>query len=282
MPRRTDGGLTPPTPAGGPEPAPRVEKALTPRQVAFVHARTADASISNTAAAVKAGYSEATARVIASQLLADPKIQLAIAKRRDELVRQALDADDVVRGMMGGDEAMTQLTVFARADIGAVLPPDHPIAKLPPDVRATIKAVRPTRYGDVIELHDAMKATELIAKGAGRLRDALETRSLEAILAESCQLESAGAEPDAPRPVMTSAPTSDAPVPVPAVDRRADDPVRVAAPQPTRVPPATPAPAAAVTVRPALWSDPIEITVSRSTARTPERAHATTDFDPFE
>jgi ADP-heptose:LPS heptosyltransferase len=117
-----------------------------------------------------AGYATrgSAGRREASKLLAKPRVAEAISDRFARLVERL--------SIMGGDEALEHLTVIARADIGKVLDPDDPIAKLPDDVRATIKAVRPNRYGRVIELHDSMRAAELLAKAAGRLAKRHEHR----------------------------------------------------------------------------------------------------------
>lgn len=73
--------------------------------------------------------------------------------------------------IMDGDEAMGRMTLFARSDIGKVLGPNDPLSRLPENVRLTIKSVADTKFGRRIELHDALRAVETIAKASGRLKD---------------------------------------------------------------------------------------------------------------
>lgn len=123
------------------------------------------------------------ARVNASKLLTSTNVAAAIAERR-EAKELAL--------VMGGDEAMQRLSVIGRADIGNVLAPDDPINKLPAEVRATIKSVKPGRYGRTLELHDSMKAIELCAKAGGKLKEIVQVeRKMEDILAEVNALDAA-------------------------------------------------------------------------------------------
>lgn len=163
-------------------------KRLTEKESRFVAALLGDAAGNGTKAAVLAGYGKSGAKVIASRLLKKPKIQAALANLRDKQVDKTLTTIEIVRERtMSGDEAMERLTTFARADIGNLLEDGDPIKALPPDVRQTIKAIRPTRYGRVLELHDAMKATELIAKSAGKLKEIVQVESLETLIAKSME-----------------------------------------------------------------------------------------------
>lgn len=164
-------------------------KRLTAKEQSFVDALGSNPTGNARDAAIAAGYSAKTARIIASQLLAKDHIKQALCKFRDDRVSAAIIASDVVAArVMDGDEAMLKLSLYARADIGLILGPEHRISKLPPEVRLCIKSVRPTRYGDVVELHDSMRATELLAKAGGKLRDAVDvsgTLSIEQILSKS-------------------------------------------------------------------------------------------------
>lgn len=163
-------------------------KRLTEKESRFVAAFLGDAQGNGTKAAVLAGYGKSGAKVIACRLLKKPKIQAALVNLKNQKVNDTLTVSEIVRErVMSGDEAMERLTTFARADIGQILGPDDAISKLPADVRQTIKSVRPTRYGRVIELHDAMKATELIAKSAGKLKEIVQVESLETLIAKSME-----------------------------------------------------------------------------------------------
>lgn len=153
---------------------------LTPKELLFVTAYTGAALGNATKSYELAGYAGygGTRRSNACKLLTKDRIARAIAARLAERV-QVLD-------VMDGDEALRRITVKARADIGQVLGPDDPLSQLPPDVRATIKAVRPSRYGRSIELYDSMHAAEVLAKAAGKLVEKHEHKhkfSLEDIVA---------------------------------------------------------------------------------------------------
>jgi hypothetical protein len=164
---------------------------LTPKELLFVAAYCGAARFNASAAYRLAGYSTkspAAVRKSASQLLAKPDvatlIQMKLAQRVERL------------GAMDGDEALENISRFARGDIRKVLAADDPIAQLPDEVACLIKAVTPSRYGRRIELYDALRANELVAKAAGKLRevhDVRVTRTLEDILAEANDLERQGA-----------------------------------------------------------------------------------------
>jgi phage terminase small subunit len=72
------------------------EKNLTPKQQRFVEEYLID--LNATQAAVRAGYSKKTARAIASENLAKPYIQVAVAKAKQERSEATkIDADWVLR-----------------------------------------------------------------------------------------------------------------------------------------------------------------------------------------
>jgi hypothetical protein len=133
-----------------------------------------------------AGYRRSTAN--ACRLIGRDRIGLAIARKVAERT-QRLQA-------MAGDEALERLTRVGRSTIRELLPPGHYLRALPDEVLMLVKSVRPTKYGDVIEVHDAMRAVELLAKAAGKLKDVHEVRAktLEDLIAEANQLEAAEAE----------------------------------------------------------------------------------------
>lgn len=161
---------------------------LTDKEARFVHAFLGEAAGNAAKAAEIAGYAKSSAKVTACRLLKKEHIKLALVSERDNQVSQVLQNHQIVRErVMSGDEAMERLSTFARADIGDVLPDDDPIKALPPEVRQTIKAIRPTRYGRVLELHDSMRATELIAKSHGKLKEVIQVESLETLIGKSMQ-----------------------------------------------------------------------------------------------
>ncbi len=108
----------------------------------------------------------------AARLLRKPRVQRAI---------QASLAP-----VMSGQEALARLSTHARADIRKLFPQNSAIATLPDDVALTVKAVWPTKYGYRIETYDAQRASELLAKSAGVLKETVKVeRSLEEIMARA-------------------------------------------------------------------------------------------------
>ena len=72
---------------------------------------------------------------------------------------------------MDGDEAMALLAVIARADLAEAFDPDTgamlAVDQWPLTLRLAVKSVK----GAAITLHDSLKACEIIARAAGRLRN---------------------------------------------------------------------------------------------------------------
>lgn len=134
---------------------------LTPRELLFVEAYCGAAQFSARKAyqAVYTGCTPDSARSNGPKLLAKDRVAAAIAERM---------AGHVQRLRMTGDEAVDRLSLFARGNVAQLLPESHPIRQLPPDVQATLKVVRPTRYGDIVEVIDPLAATMAIAKIAGK------------------------------------------------------------------------------------------------------------------
>ena len=112
-------------------------------------------------------------RFNASRLMRKPRIQ------------EAINAKLAPRIMLG-DEALERMTLYARFDVRKLFPEDKQLAALPDDVALAIRSVTPTRYGRKFEIHDAMRAAEILAKSDGRLKETVKLEhSLEDILAQS-------------------------------------------------------------------------------------------------
>lgn len=161
---------------------------LTPRELLFVEAFCGVSNFDASDAYRRAGFDGKPSSVgpNAGRLIKKDRVAAAIRDRLAAKVEQLR--------IMDGDEALGRLTQYARADIGKVLDPADPLAQLPDDVRMTIKAVRPSRYGRTIELHDSMAATTTLAKAAGKFverHDVKVSRSMEDILAEVNALDRA-------------------------------------------------------------------------------------------
>lgn len=159
---------------------------LTPKELLFVEHYCGEANFNAPKAYALAGYSTEgspdSVRGRASRLRSKEIVTAEIERRLAERIQAA-------RGrVMDGTEALERLTVVARGDIGKVLSPDDPLAKLPDEARLTIKAVRPGRYGRTIELYAADHAAEVLAKAAGKFVEKHEvklTRTLAEVLAEA-------------------------------------------------------------------------------------------------
>lgn len=150
-------------------PAPAVDNPhnLDPRELLFVECYCGVSRFNASDAYLRSGYKGTPGKVsgLAARLIARDRVAAMVADRLGERIRAV---------QMDGDEAIERLSRFARADIGQVLGPDDPLSKLPDEIRLCIKTVRPTQHGRVIELYDAMRATEDLAKAAGRLKETHE------------------------------------------------------------------------------------------------------------
>src|SRR5688572_11902551 len=134
---------------------------LSPRELLFVEAYCGVANFNATKAYEMAGYRSSDAN--ACRLIGKDRVSQAVAAKvasRAQLLQ-----------VMDGDEALGRITEFARADIRLLFPEDHPYRRLPDAVARSIKAVTPNRYGTRIELYDALKANELMAKASGKLKE---------------------------------------------------------------------------------------------------------------
>jgi hypothetical protein len=159
-------------------PAPENPFNLTARELLFVEAWCGPAHFNASDAYRLAGFSGKptsisanAARLIGKDRVAQA-IQAKLAGRLHELA------------IMDGDEALGRISAHARADIRQLFPPDSPIAQLSDEVARSIKAITPTRYGQRIELYDALRAAELMAKSAGKLKETVKLEhTLEDILA---------------------------------------------------------------------------------------------------
>lgn len=145
-------------------------RACTGREQAFILELVAHPDLTHREAFRRAGYCKGSADnsldANAAKVLKRDRVQKALIALRTVALESKVAAV-----VMTGEEALERLSTFARADIGQILGPDDVLSKLPPEVRQTIKAVRPTRYGRVIELFDSLRATELMAKAAGKLTE---------------------------------------------------------------------------------------------------------------
>jgi hypothetical protein len=161
---------------------------LSPMELLFVEAFVGPAQFRAAKAYELAGYKTtgASCRANASRMLTRERVASAVAAKLSARVKALR--------IMDGDEALEGISTMARVDVRKLFPPDHQIAKLPDDVADAIKSVTPTKYGPRIELYDKLRARELMAKAAGRLKETVTVEhTLEDILALSHRLEEGAA-----------------------------------------------------------------------------------------
>lgn len=153
---------------------------LSPKELLFVEAYCGVANFNATEAYALAGYRRDDGN--ASKLTVRYRIVQAIAAKLAVKAQRLEIADD--------DECLRRVTLRSRADIGKI-DPESKYAKLPDEIRLAIKTVRPTRYGDVIELYDTHREDKLLLEVSGKLTQRHEikiTRTIEDILEEAHQL----------------------------------------------------------------------------------------------
>lgn len=148
--------------------------ALTAKQQAFVAEYLVD--FNGAAAAVRAGYSEKTAKSIASELLQKPEIASAVdAAKADRVERVHVSQDDVVRELAA--VAFARLSDFVSWDDGEItlVSSDQIEAEKMPALRELVATVetfdgetgsRTTRRMQVRQ-HDKIRALELLGRHTG-------------------------------------------------------------------------------------------------------------------
>jgi phage terminase small subunit len=151
-----------------------LEKALTPRQAAFVNEYLLD--LNGTQAAIRAGYSPHTARNIAVEYLAKPGIAAAVARGRAlRLSRTQLSADAIIQEMSA--LALSNVKHYIITDEGEVTLAEG----APPNAMAAIQAIDKTTtekvdpktgeitrtYNVKLKLWDKPRPLQLLGKHAG-------------------------------------------------------------------------------------------------------------------
>lgn len=145
---------------------------LTPKQERFAQEYVVD--LNATQAAIRAGYSEDTARAQASRLLLNVDIQAHVEKaRKEQTQRTGVDADTI----------LFELLRIARSDLGQAFDDNGnllPIKEIPEDVRRAISGVETfeefdghgserVKVGETRKLKfwDKTRALELLGKHLG-------------------------------------------------------------------------------------------------------------------
>lgn len=111
-----------------------------------------------TQAAINAGYSKRSAGSIGGENMQKPEIVEEIKRRLNE---SAMSADEVVHSI--GEIGRTTIEDLMNVDENGRMSFDFRRAKEQGKLHL-IKSITPTAYGIKVELHDRMKALELIGK----------------------------------------------------------------------------------------------------------------------
>lgn len=142
---------------------------LTPRQAAFVHEYLID--LNGTQAAIRAGYSPATADVQASQLLGELNIAAAVAKgKAQRLARVNITADSVLSEMHA--LATSCVDHYKIDEFGNLKPTDDAPDNAMAAVASVKKKIRHAKDGSVtyeveFRLWDKPGSLKLMGKHAG-------------------------------------------------------------------------------------------------------------------
>jgi len=120
--------------------------ALSTKQQAFIEEHLTD--FNATQAAIRAGYSERTARSQGHRLLTNVDISEEISRRVEEIA-------------MSADEVLLRLTEQARAEYGEYIGADSTVdldAMIADGKAHLIKSIKETKYGRNVEFHDVQAA----------------------------------------------------------------------------------------------------------------------------
>ena len=136
---------------------------LTERQKRFCDEYLID--LNATQAAIRAGYSKKTAKVIGSENLTKPDIAARIEKRRaSQIKRTEITADRVLLELarIAFVDGSAFATITARGKVKFT-----PTDELTNDQRAVIAGVKNGKFGTEIKTNDKVRALELLGKHLG-------------------------------------------------------------------------------------------------------------------
>lgn len=163
---------------------------LTPKQQAFVNEYLVD--LNATQAAIRAGYSQKTARKIGQENLTKPDIQKEIQKAiKEREKRTEINQDFVLRELFaiananGSDFAqVAEEPIIVNGSY--VVDPDTgeikmrevvkiiPTDKLPEEKQKAISGIKETRNGIEVNTCDKVRALELLGKHLGMFKEKVE------------------------------------------------------------------------------------------------------------
>lgn len=158
---------------------------LTDKQKLFIEEFLIDRNA--TQAAIRAGYSKKTARVIGAENLTKPAIAERIRKRTEARVDRTQITQDFV---------LTELLKIAKADgtrfatiNGRGTVKLTPTEELMPEERAAVASIKKGRFGTEIRTYDKVRALELLGKHLGLFDNSANAES-EAIARLDALIES--------------------------------------------------------------------------------------------
>nr|DAF37691.1 MAG TPA: Terminase small subunit [Caudoviricetes sp.] len=140
-----------------------------------------------TQAAIRAGYSERSARSIAGRLLTKDNIQREISRRQKDLQRRTeVSQERVVKEL--ARVAFADATDYVQVETRTVEKNDGTelsyqtvtlteTAELSADQRAAIAGIKQGANGVEVKLHDKIKALELLGRHIGMFNDKLEVKA---------------------------------------------------------------------------------------------------------
>ena len=158
---------------------------LPPMQDRFVDEWLID--FNGTQAAIRAGYSERSARSIAGRLLTKDNIQREISRRQKDLQRRTeVSQERVVKEL--ARVAFADATDYVQVETRTVEKNDGTelsyqtvtlteTAELSADQRAAIAGIKQGANGVEVKLHDKIKALELLGRHIGMFNDKLEVKA---------------------------------------------------------------------------------------------------------
>jgi phage terminase small subunit len=168
----------------------------TPKQQRFVEEYLVD--LNATQAAIRAGYSERTARSIASQLLTKLNIQAAIQQARQKLAENAaVHAEDVVRELKKVGFADIRIFIEWDKEGKVTLKPSDEIRN---GLGACISEISQGKDGIRLKLHPKLKALELLGQYLGIFDGTAEDASADKLADLIEKMEAAadaGLQPEA-------------------------------------------------------------------------------------
>lgn len=137
--------------------------ALNEKQERFVEEYLVD--LNATQAAIRAGYSEKTARSIGQRLLTNVDIQEEIQReKKDRSFRTRITQDAVLRELAAIGFARSTDYAHINGDGHVVL---TPTAWLTEEQRIAVACVKETPYGVEVKMHDKIRALEMLGKHLG-------------------------------------------------------------------------------------------------------------------